>query len=216
VGIQVNSKRVFQNLKVLIRLSRTGFSRNWKRIVEIDRYAVSIQCHLMVVNRRADEAARPVGPVVERMQRIDGCHQSVPGTAAYPFFLTLLIDPHEVGMSRNYIEDLRVWMTMHRNTDAGSQFHLIEAGAISGIFPGNFPRQSSISNLDCPTFPWSYFSHAITGSNCFHFLSPDRDVCEPFDLGSHFHHNRRGEGLSIWNSHDVHDLITTKVALFGR
>jgi hypothetical protein len=213
--IHVNSKRVFHNPKVLIRLGRTGFCRNRKRIVEIDRYAVSIQCHLVVVNRRADEAARFVRAVVERMQRIDGRHQSVPGTAAYPFLLTLLIDSQEVGMSRNYIEDLRVWMAMHRNTDSGSQFHLIEAGGVSGVFSGNFPRQSSISNLDCPTFPRSYFFHAIAGSNCFQFLSPHHDLCEPFDLGPHFHHNRRGEALSIQKSHDVHDLITTKVALLG-
>jgi hypothetical protein len=42
--------------------------------------------HLVVVNRRADEPARPVRAVVESMQCVDWRHQSVPGTAAYPFF----------------------------------------------------------------------------------------------------------------------------------
>ena len=80
---QVNSGRVLQDFKILIRLCRGRCFCSWDRIVEIDGDAVAIQCELVVVDRRADEAARFVRAVVERMQRIDRRHQSVPGTAAY-------------------------------------------------------------------------------------------------------------------------------------
>lgn len=61
----------------------------------------------MVVNGRADKAARFLCAIVERVQRVHRSNQSVARTAAYPLFLTVLIYPQEVSVSPDNLEYLR-------------------------------------------------------------------------------------------------------------
>jgi hypothetical protein len=71
----------------VVCLRLTWLNGRRKRIIKIDRHTVFIQCHLMVVIRRAEEPAGFVRTIVERMERVDRDYQSVPPRQTVPILL---------------------------------------------------------------------------------------------------------------------------------
>jgi hypothetical protein len=70
-------------------------------------------------------------------------------------------------MSGNDVENFRIRVTVHRDTDAGSQIHFIEAGAIPGLDARSLPCQPGIAYLDCLALLWTHFSDACAGAIVF-------------------------------------------------